>query len=347
MCAWVRICERMRVCMCMHACMQKKISELTYLFISRPHFRGHGTSRKLHHFSLCLSSSFFLMRVPHAQTISRSSQTSWCWSSSALFTFLLHLPHDTSSWSHRLTWFLASSRGNSFWHQRHCPFSKFSMLPAKRFLQNDDTGILHNWQALSLPWVLKHSTQNPQKLWPHGVAISASRTGFLLDIKRNPITNLLKRWYTIRDHYNWLVMLYLPDNTQVLNWQITTEINVIEHIFRRWVHFGSNFAQSWFVTDRYTVSIEFRYVIKDLGQSTLFFQNSNRDKGALPNIISRAVILTTTWTLFPYASDFRSLNQQSLPMNELAAEFFIQSLLHKNDKIMHISVKLVRQTFVQ
>ena len=52
-----------RMCVCV--CMQKKISEFTYLFISCPHFRGHGTSRKLHHFSLCLSSSFFLMRVPH------------------------------------------------------------------------------------------------------------------------------------------------------------------------------------------------------------------------------------------------------------------------------------------
>ena len=122
-----------------------------------------------------------------------SSQTSWCWSSSALFTFLLHLPHSTSSWAHRLTWFLVLSRGSSSWHQRHWPFSKFSMLPAKRFLQNDDTEILHSWQTLSLPWVLKHSMQNPQKLWPHGVAISASRTGFLLDIRRNLIKNLLKR----------------------------------------------------------------------------------------------------------------------------------------------------------
>ena len=254
-----------------------------------------------------------------------SSQTSWCWSSSALFTFLLHLPHGTSSWAHRLTWVLASSRGNSSWHQRHWPFSKFSMLPAKRFLQNDDTGILHSWQTLSLPWVLKHSTQNPQKLWPHGVAISASRTGFLLDIRRNPIKNLLKRWYTIHDHYKWLLMLYLPDITQVLKWQIIAEINVIEHILRRWVHFGNNFVQGWLVSDNYTVSIEFRYVIKDLGQSTLFFQNSNQDKRALPDIISRAVILPTKWTLFPYASGFRSLNKQSLPTNELTTEFFIQS----------------------
>ena len=120
-------------------------------------------------------------------------------------------------------------------------------------------------------------------------------------------------------------MLYLPDITQVLKWQIIAEINVIEHILRRWVHFGNNFVQGWLVSDNYTVSIEFRYVIKDLGQSTLFFQNSNQDKRALPDIISRAVILPTKWTLFPYASGFRSLNQQSLPTNELAAEFFIQS----------------------
>ena len=195
------------------------------------------------------------------------------------------------------------------------------MLPAKRFLQNDDTGILQSWQTLSLPWVLKHSTQNPQKLWLHGVAISASRTGFLLDIRRN----LLKHWYTIHNHYKWLLMLYLPDITQVLKWQIIAEINAIEHIFRRRVHFGNNFVESWFVSDNYTVSIEFRYVIKDLGQSTLFFQNSNQDKRALPDIISRAVILPTKWTLFPYAGSFCSLNQQSLPTNELATEFFIQS----------------------
>lgn len=230
---------------------EKKNYEFTYLFISFPHFRGHGTSRKLHHFSLCLSSSFFLKRVPHAQTISRSWHTSWCWNSSARFTFCLHLPHGTSSWLHRLTWFLASSRGNSSWHQRHSPFSRFSMLHAKRFLQNDDTEILHFWQTLSFPVVLKHSTQNPQKLWPHGVAISASRTGFLLDIWRNPIKNLFKRWYAIHD-YNWLLMLYLPDITQVLNWEIIAEINVVEHIFRRWVHYGSNSVQSWFVSDNYT-----------------------------------------------------------------------------------------------
>ena len=188
--------------------VEKNINEFTYLFISCPHFRGHGTSKKLHHFSLCLSSSFFLTRVPHAQTISRSSHTSWCWNSSARFTFFLHLPHGTSIWLHCLTWVLASSRGNSSWHQRHSPFSRFSMLHAKRFLQNNDTEILHFWQTLSFPVVLKHSTQNPQKLWPHGVAISASRTGFLLDIWRNQIKNLLKRWYTSHDYNCFLCYTY-------------------------------------------------------------------------------------------------------------------------------------------
>lgn len=116
-----------------------------YFFTWCPYFRGHGNSRKVHHFPLCLSSSFFFSSMPHAHKILHPSHSSRCCNSSARFTSCLHWPHGTSSWSQCLTECLASSL-----HQRHSPLSKFSMLNAIRFLQNSVTDRLHFRQVLSL-----------------------------------------------------------------------------------------------------------------------------------------------------------------------------------------------------
>ena len=151
--------------------------KFAYLFTRCPHFREHRTSRKVHHFSLCLSSSFFFISMPHAQTISRSLHSCSCCNSSARFTSFLHRPHGTSSWSQRLTWRLASSRGNSSLHQRHSAFSRFSVLHANRFLQNPVTECYTSDSCLSQ--LFENTPRKTHRnLWPRGVTISALRTGF-------------------------------------------------------------------------------------------------------------------------------------------------------------------------
>ena len=53
-------------------------------------------------------------------------------------------------------------------------------------------------------FVLKHFMQNPQNLWLYGVAISASRTWFFLDVSRSLINILLKHLFTVYV-FNWLL----------------------------------------------------------------------------------------------------------------------------------------------
>ena len=165
--------------------------EFAYFITRCPHFREHGTSRKVHHFSLCLSSSFFFISMPHAKTISRSLHSCWCCNSSARFTSFLHRQH---------------------WHLQlvAAPHMAFSVIQGEFLLAPDtllsqgsacymQTGfakprnwMLHFWQ-LSLPVVWKHSTQNPQKLvtaWCHHLCIE---NWIFLDSWRNLIKNMLIR----------------------------------------------------------------------------------------------------------------------------------------------------------
>ena len=150
--------------------------EFAYFITRCPHFREHRTSRKVHHFSLCLSSSFFFISTPHAKTISRSLHSCWCCNSSARFTSFLHRQHGTSSWSQRLTWRLASSRGNSSLHQTLC-FLKVQHVTCKQVLQNPVTECYTSDSCLSQ--LFENTPRKTHRnLWPRGVTISALRTGF-------------------------------------------------------------------------------------------------------------------------------------------------------------------------
>ena len=152
----------------------------TNLFTRSPQFKGQGSSLKAHVVELWLASSFFFRRVPHSQTISLYSHSCWCCWISILLNSWEQRSQGFSIWSHWVTWVFAVSSGNLAWHQRHSPSTVANMLLANRFLQKADTGRLHIWHVVAVLFALNCSTQNPQKLWPHGVAISASRTGFLL-----------------------------------------------------------------------------------------------------------------------------------------------------------------------
>ena len=93
-----------------------------------------------------------------------------------------HCSHSVSSSPQHLTWSLAMFKGKRWWHQIHSPSTMASMLFAKRFWQKATTDCRHIWHAMlsSTLMVRKLFTQNPQKLCPQGVAISASNKGFLL-----------------------------------------------------------------------------------------------------------------------------------------------------------------------
>ena len=112
------------------------------------------------------------MCVSHGQTISHSSHSSWCWNSGACFTFFWQQGPDTwtgCTASHGVWRYLVETPLGS----KTTPFSIFSKLLTNWFVQNADTGCRYSWQNLSFPFILKFSTQKPQK--PQKLYVTAWR----------------------------------------------------------------------------------------------------------------------------------------------------------------------------
>ena len=140
-----------------------------------PHFSGQGSSRKGHVVATWLSWSFLLIVKPQAQTTSPNGQPSMCCWRSFLLTGWRQKLQSTGNNTHRRTWSFALSSVNFSWQYTHLPSSLSKTEFANRFLQNPVTFVPHFWHVLSVPCVWNLFTQNPQKLCPHGVAISASK----------------------------------------------------------------------------------------------------------------------------------------------------------------------------
>ena len=165
--------------------------KFAYLFTRCPHFREHRTSRKVHHFSLCLSSSFFFSachtrkqyRAPCIPAdVAIHLHASLLFASTAWHLQLVAAPHIPFS----------VIQGEFLFAPKTLCFLKVQRVTCKQVFAKPRNWMLHFWQ-LSLPVVWKHSTQNPQKLvtaWCHHLCIE---NWIFLDSWRNLIKNMLIR----------------------------------------------------------------------------------------------------------------------------------------------------------
>lgn len=165
---------------------------------------GHSISCRAHEFLLCSSASALFNKTPHSHWMSAIRHSSLWLFRFALLTAAWHREHSVSSSPQHLTWSFAVFRGKRWWHHIHSPSTMASMLFAKRFWQKTTTDCRHIWQVIFPPPLVawKVSTQNPQKLCPHGVAIWASNKGFLLWNKKN-----MMKMIRVREHCKSLIHL--------------------------------------------------------------------------------------------------------------------------------------------
>lgn len=145
-----------------------------------------------------LSWSFFLTVNPQAQTTSLNRHSSMCCMQSFLFTGRLHKLQSTGNNTHLRTWSVAVLSVNFAWQWTQSPSSLSKTELANRFLKNPVTFWWHFWHFLSRPCARNCSTQNPQKLWPHGVATSASKIGLSLQKWINFVRGQPNHWTGLR-----------------------------------------------------------------------------------------------------------------------------------------------------
>lgn len=132
-----------------------------------------------HTLSLCRFCSRLVTTWPHSQVTRLIGHTcEWANSLARLICSAQRL-HPISISVQVFACSFAKSKVNSDPHARHSHFRGASTLLAKMFRMNIVTGWRHIAQDI-LADVFKVSTQEPQKVCPQGVAISASRTGLWL-----------------------------------------------------------------------------------------------------------------------------------------------------------------------
>ena len=153
----------------------------TYLSIICPQFKGQDILAKSHLLAVCSRWSFLGNLFPHSHTISTMVHASSCKAWSWRLKLLPHKLHLISIRGHFLMCSAEVSKLKWSLQAMHSPWKVESRLQTKMFLQKFSTCWRHiaqaSWPVVFLNW----ATQNPQKLWPHGVAMCASRMGFVLE----------------------------------------------------------------------------------------------------------------------------------------------------------------------
>ena len=132
-----------------------------------------------HIFSLCKFCSRYVTICPQSQVIRRIGHTSEWANSSPRLICCAQRVHFISISLQVFTCSVTPSKFNCELHARHSHLTFASNLLAKMLRQNIATGWRHIAHDVFEDF-FNVSVQNPQKVCPQGVAISASRTTLLL-----------------------------------------------------------------------------------------------------------------------------------------------------------------------
>ena len=164
-------------------------NQIYHLSITFPQFKGQLHFWKLQFEALCCSRLACLHFSPQSQIISLMGHA-LSWAGWVLrFNVWLHWRQTTSISPHFSTCSLAVSSCTLSLQARQSPWTFVSICVTKIFRQNSGTIWRHSGQGTGLDLPLRWSTHLPQNVWPHGVAIWASRRGFLLPRKVLQLTS--------------------------------------------------------------------------------------------------------------------------------------------------------------